>query len=420
MPTSISTMPARKLTPVNAELLKIFSTSYLVCDEKTPEQWVQEELLPFAKDTRDKTAAVYDKAHDLKSGKEGQSDIVAWITAKLKQEIMTYMTPMRSPHVPKDAPPKAPEPSFVERIMTQVIKLLPNAISRVLGKIVPFFGDIKGIVMQLKAAVEQAFMYVKSKGLKAISAFPVAGEVIDILRGKVLEASISNAAGGLYATAKLTATIATSGASNLVTSFVDAVMELFKFFKSIIDREIMRERFRRFALECKIYSKMNLSNKSFEAWFKQSMIDIPVLAAYVVSMPSFGSPYNFLKLIENKKRPALKSMRKSYSPKAKKPSTSRIGLFFGFSAKDEVDSSPSKESDLTAYLSLQAEAKTYVAEGIQIKSTSHTAIKELNAARGEANYIPTGDDIHSVVTDTLKDEDEEDDWLKDALGSIEF
>jgi len=111
-------------------------------------------------------------------------------------------------------------------------------------------------------------------------------------------------------------------------------------------------------------------------------------------------------------------MGKSYAPKSKASSSSRLGLYFGFSPKGEIESSPSKESDLTAYLSLQGEAKAYVAEGIQIKSTSPKGQKELNAARGEVNYIPTQDDIHSVVTDTLTDDDE--DWLTDVLGLIEY
>ena len=357
MPTYDSFIAKKTLTPLNAEILTIFSNASLVCDSKTPAQLVRDELAPLGKEGVDKISDVYDRGHDLKKGRAGKSDIQSWIIAKLKQEIQDYMAPMRSPSIPKDAPPKIIEPSLVDKILQQIIQLIPQVVSRVLGKVIPLVGDAVSIFKQIKTCVQQAFLYVRTRSLKSLSAFPLAGDVIEILRGKVGEASVKSAATSLCSAASLTATILTSGASSLFTSFATAVIEMFSFFKSIIQREMARSRFRSFVTECRKYKMMRLTNKSFEAWFKQSMIDIPVIAAYFVNMPLFSSPYNFLKLVEGKPRPALKGIKLS--------STAKSATTSGDSLKPI-----SHESNLTAYRALQSEAKLYIEDGLEIIATS--------------------------------------------------
>lgn len=409
MPSYDGFTAKKTLTPLNAELLTIFSNARLVCDSKTPAQRVRDELAPLSKEGIDKISSVYDSARDLKSGKEGKSDIRNWIIEKLKQEIREYMAPMRSPKIPKDAPPKVIEPSVIDKILQQILHLIPQVVSSVLGKVIPLLGDAMSIFEQVKTCVQQAFLYTRTASLASLSAFALAADTIDILRSKVGEASVKSAAASLCSAASLTATIVTSGASSLFTSFANAIIEMFTFFKSIIQLEMTRTRFRRFVIECRKYKTMRLTNKSFEAWFKQSMIDIPVIAAYFVNMPLFSSPYNFLKLVDGKSRPALKGVKYSSSSKSALVSSHRLkGI--------------SHESDLSAYRALQAEAKLYIEEGLDIQGNDLKSVRQFDAARGEKSHIPTDDYIDSMVDEVLSglgdDEEEDEYWLEDVLDSI--
>lgn len=409
MPTYDFFIAKKTLTPLNAELLTIFSNARLVCDSKTPAQLVREELAPLSREGIDKISSVYDKGHDLKTGKKGKSDIRNWIIEKLEQEIRDYMAPMRSPKIPKDAPPKILEPSLVNQILQQILHLIPQVVSQVLGKVIPLLGDAMSILQQVKTCVQQAFLYTRTRSLSSLSSFPLAADTIEVLRNKVGEASVKSAAASLCSAASLTATIVTSGASSLFTSFANAVIEMFTFFKSIIQLEMTRTRFRTFVIECRKYKTMRLTNKSFEAWFKQSMIDIPVIAAYFVNMPLFSSPYNFLKLVDGKARPALKGVKYSSSSKSALVPSHRLKPI-------------SHESDLSAYRELQAEAKLYIEEGLDIQGSDLKSGRQFDAARGQRSYIPTDDYIDSVVDEILsgmEDVDEDDEyWLEDVLEGI--
>jgi len=401
MLTYNSFIAKKTLTPFNAALLDTFSTSILVCDNKTPTQIVRDELFPLGNEGIYKASNVDNKGYDLKTGKVGKSDIRGWVIDKLKKEIEDYMTTMRSPTIPKDAPSKIPKPSAINIIIKEIIKLIPSVVAKVLGEMIPLLGDAVDLFQKVKASVKKAFLFIRTNSLKNLGAFPVAGDVIDVLRDKVGEASIKNAAVSLCAAASLTATILTSGASSLFTSFANAVVKIFLFLKSIIHRELTRLRFRSFVFECKRYKTLRLSNKHFESWFKQSMIDTPVIAAYIVNMPLFNSSYNFLSLIEPPKKPVIKAMKIPFF--SKKTTLTR-----------SIKSGKSNSSNLSAYLALQLEAKKYITDGFQIESRDVTHLKYFNSARNKINTIIN----ETNFIDDILEEIDEKNWLDNVLDNI--
>lgn len=77
----------------------------------------------------------------------------------------------------------------------------------------------------------------------------------------------------------------------------------------------MRAQYRLFIKDCNAMLSKPISDQVFKRWFSKNMTDMPVLASYVVCMPSFGSPYNFISLIEAKTLTPSRTMKMGYSIK---------------------------------------------------------------------------------------------------------
>ena len=375
MPTTGTSM---KLNPLYSALLEVFASSKLVCDERTPREKVQEELLPLACDFGGKANDLYDGISNLATGKDGYLtqgvDLVTATIAKIKEKIVDYIAVLKI---------GAACSAFLDRVCQEIFNLIPEAVKKVIGAIAPGIGDFKDATTEVIKALNKVFIRVKTERLSSLSRFPVAGDVIDRIRSEIASVAIESGGRALFSTVKGAAAVATAGGSAAISAIVTAVVELFLFFKGIIDKEKMREKFRLYVVDCNKMKNKQLTDDTFRVWFRKAMTEMPVLASYVVCMPSFGSPYNFINLIEARKAKPTRAMKVGYSFKKAKAWVKRkkVGDFNDYCQK----------STFNAYRDLQSEAKAFIAEGIQIKSNKPGAMQALNAARGETNFIPGTD-----------------------------
>ncbi|WP_131471013.1 hypothetical protein [Marinomonas sp. MED121] len=392
MPTTGTSM---KLTPLYGAILEVFASSKLVCDERTPKEKVQEELFPLACDFGGKVNDLYDGISNLATGKDGYLtqgvDLVSATIAKMKEKIVAYIDFLKIGETCS---------AFLDRICQEIFNLIPEAVKKIIGEIAPGLGDIKEASTQVINALNKVFIRIKTERLSDLAKYPVASDVIERIRSEIASVAIESGGRALFSTVKGAAAIATAGGSAAISAVVTAVIELFLFFKGIIDKEKMREKFRMFVVDCNKMKNKPLTDQTFRVWFRKSITDMPVLASYVVCMPSFGSPYNFINLIEAKKAKPTKAMKMGYSIKKAKAWIRRkkVGDFREYCQK----------STYTAYRDLQSEAKSFISEGIQITSSKPGAMQALNAARGETNFIPGTDQeafeaaVKKINRDNLK------------------
>lgn len=375
MPTTGTSMT---LTPLYAALLEVFSSSKLVCDERTPKEKVQEELLPLACDFGGKVNDLYDGISNLATGNDGYItqgvDFMSAIISKLKEKILAYIDVLKIGEACS---------AFLDTVCREIFNLIPEAVKKIIGEIAPGIGDLQSAAGETLKALDKVFIGIKTERLSDLAKFPVASDVIERIRSEIASVAIESGGRALFSTVKGAAAIATAGGSAAVSAVVTAVVELFLFFKGIIDKEKMREKFRLFALDCMKMKHKNLVDQTFRIWFRKAITDMPILASYVVCMPSFGSPYNFINLIEAKKAKPTRAMKVGYRiKKAKAWVRRRKATDFNIYCQ---------KSTFSAYRDLQSEAKAFIAEGIQITSKKPGAMQALNAARGETNFIPGTD-----------------------------
>lgn len=408
MPTTGTSMT---LTPLYGALLEVFASSKLVCDERTPREKVQEELFPLACDFAGKSNDLYDGISNLATGKDGYItqgvDLVTATTSKIKEKIVAYIDVLKVGEACS---------AFLDRICQEVFKLIPEAVKKIIGAIAPGIGDFKDATTEVIKALNKVFIRIKTERLSDLAKFPVAGDVIERIRSEIASVALESGGRALFSTVKGAAAVATAGGSAAISAIVTAVVELFLFFKGIIDKEKMREKFRMFVVDCNKMKHKPLTDQTFRTWFRQSITSMPVLASYVVCMPSFGSPYNFINLIEAKKAKPTRSMKMGYSIKKAKAWVRRkkVGDFREYCQK----------STYSAYRDLQSEAKTFISEGIQIKSSKPGAMQALNAARGETNFIPGTDQeafeaaVKKLNRDNLKNGTTVKNFLGDQIKGV--
>lgn len=403
MPTK---QPSMTLTPLYGALLEVFASSKLVCDERTPKEKVQEELFPLACDFAGKANDLYDGISNLATGKDGYVtqgvDFVSATISKIKEKIVAYIDVLKIGETCS---------AFLDRVCQEIFKLIPEAVKKVVGAIAPGIGDFKDATMEMVKALNKVFIRIKTERLSDLAKYPVASDVIERIRSEIASVAIESGGRALFSTVKGAAAVATAGGSAAVSAVITAVVELFLFFKGIIDKEKMREKFRMFVVDCNKMKNKPLTDKVFREWFRKSITDMPVLASYVVCMPSFGSPYNFINLIEAKKAKPTRAMKMGYSIKKAKAWVRRkkVGDFSEYCQK----------STYTAYRDLQGEAKIFISEGIEITSSKPGAMQALNAARGETNFIPGTDQeaFEAAVKKINRDNVKNGTTFKNFLGS---
>lgn len=394
------------ITPLYRALLEVFASSKLVCDERTPREKIQEELLPLAGDFKSTSNDLYDSINNLAKGKDGYitrgENYLSKIIEKIKEKVIAYIDVLKIGEA---------YGAFLDRICKEIVNLIPGAVKKIIGKLAPGISDFSEAGSQALIALDKTFIRIKTERLSSLAKFPVASDVIECIRSEINSVAMESGGRALFSTIKGAAALATAGGSAAISAVVTAVVEIFLFFKGIIDKEKMREKFRRFVLDCNTMKNKPLTDDSFRIWFRKSITDMPVLASYVVSMPSFGSPYNFINLIEAKKAKPTRAMKVGFKFKKAKAWVTRkkVGNFNEYRQK----------STYTAYRELQAEAKSFISDDIQITSSKPGAMQALNAARSETNFIPGTDQeaFEQAVKDLNRKNMKNGTTLKNFMGS---
>ncbi len=383
------------LNPLYQALLEAFASSKLVCDEKTPKEKMNDELLPLGGESMALTNDLYDGVNNLVNGEDGYvtqgQDFIIATVEQLKEKIVAYIDMLKVGHFCG---------AHLDRICLEIVKQLPGFVKNIMCFVAPGVSDFGAAALNVKTALDKALILAKTTHLTEIAKFPVASDIIACIRGEIDSAVRESVSNGLFNSLKGIAAVATMGGSSIMMSAVTAVVEIYSFIKGIIDKEKMRAQYRVFIKDCIAMLSKPVSDRTFKVWFARNMTDMPILASYVISMPSFGSPYNFVNLIEAQNVKSTRSMKMGYSIKKAKAWIRRkkVKSFKEYSHK----------STYKAYRELQCEAKAFVKGDIQITSNKPGAMQAFNAARGETNFIPGTDQqafedaVKKASNDSLK------------------
>jgi len=375
MPTS---KMSTNLNPLYQALLEAFASSKLVCDEKSPKEKMKEELIPLGGEAMVINNDLYDGVNNLVSGEDGYitqgQDFVSATIEQLKEKIVAYIDLLK---VGQRCG------AYLDRVCLEIVKQLPGFVKKVIDFVAPGVTDFGSAALSIKTALTKALILAKTTQLTELAKFPVAGDVIACIRSEIDSAAAAAAGNGLFSSLKGIAAVATMGGSSIVMSVVTAAVDMFYFIKGIIDKEKMRAQYRVFIKDCNAMLSKPVSDRTFKMWFSRNMTDMPVLASYVVCMPSFGSPYNFINLIEAQSVKPTRSMKMGYSIKKAKAWIRR--------KKVKSFKEYSQKSTYRSYRELQGEARQFIQDDIQITSAKPGAMQAFNAARGETNFIPGTD-----------------------------
>lgn len=366
------------LNPLYQALLEAFASSKLVCDETTPRDRMKEELLPLGGESMVLTNDLYDGINNLVSGDDGYvtkgQDFISVTIEQLKEKIVAYVDFLKVGCFCG---------AQLDRVCLEIVRQLPGFVKKIMDFVAPGVTDFGSAALSIKTALDKAFILAKTTHLTEIAKFPVASDIIACIRSEIDAAAGEAAGNGLYSSLSGIAAVATMGGSSVVMSVVTAVVEIYSFIKGIIDKERMRAQYRVFIKDCNAMLSKPVSDRTFKMWFSRNMTDMPILASYVISMPSFGSPYNFVNLIEAQNVKPTRAMKMGYSIKKAKAWVRRkkVKSFKEYSHK----------STYKAYRELQTEAKLFIQGDIQITSSKPGVMQAFNAARGETNFIPGTD-----------------------------
>ncbi|CAH0536397.1 hypothetical protein [Vibrio marisflavi] len=275
--------------------------------------------------------------------------------------------------------------AILEHIKDAIISMVPKLIFKVLEDVAPIYGDIKKAATAIYPVLQKSVTYYKTRHLGKNAAYASAEDVIETVRAEVASVAIEKGVVALTSIGSIFIDVGSLGISSTVTTVLKAVKAVFDFLKGLFDRYMMVRNFKKFRQEC-INLKLKagtLTATRFKKWLREQMETIPILASYIVCMPCYSSPYNFLDIVSARPNPPSKTTR--LYRRIKKKFSRNTG---------PVDPIFSHQKDLlSAYRSLQDEARAFISQcPIQLTSEKPGAMQVLNAARGETNFIPGTDE----------------------------
>lgn len=375
-----SAMAASTLPPMYMDMLNLFSNTNI-------EGLTLLEKAQKAVDGLGKTNSLADSISQAKSGDD-------WVVTKTKDKAQAALEGSKSYKYVQKIINAIKEKlteffmrhggALLDHVKNQILAMVPKILSNILGQIAPIYSDIKKAATAIYPALQKTVLYYKTRELSSVSAYPVAGDVIERVRAEIKSVAIEKGAIAITSVGSLFIDLASIGISSTVTTIVKAGIAVFNFLKGLYDRYVMKKNFKAFKKECiNLKLKAHTLNATlFKEWLRDKMSTIPILASYIVCMPCYSSPFNFLDLVNAKPTPPSKTTR-LYN---------RIKKKLGFG--NNLDPVTAYQTDLiSSYRSMQAEAKTFISEcSIQLSSDKPGAMQFLKAARGERNFIPGTDE----------------------------
>ncbi|MCG9693555.1 hypothetical protein L1D55_17685 [Vibrio sp. Isolate22] len=360
-------MPNSGLTLIQKDMLSLFANADLVGVTKIDKVKI---AVAAATEVDSLTGTITEAVTGSGTSLAG---MIENITEQIKEKFLDYAKSITS--------------IAMDDIKAQILSMIPSLVKKIFADLAPAIDDIKEAASRIYSALGKAVNNHKTRHLSSMTTTRVGADVIDKIRGEIRAVAVQDSMIALAHGGVIAINLASSGIGAAVTSIVKAVLSIFNFFRGLYDKWVMERKFRKFKQECLMLNQKRdvIGANFFRDWFKMKMEEIPVIASYMVCMPCYSSPYNFLSITDITPPP----------PNMKTRLTRRIKRKFCF----KVNTDPSviklsfQKSTLSAYATLQEEAKAFIANSeIALESNKPGVKQVLNAARGEPNFIPGTDE----------------------------
>ena len=258
----------------------------------------------------------------------------------------------------------------------KLLNMIPELVVKVVTELVPAVGVLAEGFKEAVSCVSKTLTHMKTEHVAQHGTSQVATDVLERVRSQIAKAARKNGFISVAKTGMVVVDLTTAGVAATVTGVVKVVMLVFAFLTAQYDKMVMKRLYSQFQLECgRRYSTAETQDDTeFRTWLLAEMKKIPVLASYIINMPIFSSPFNFLDIpkIEAPKKLTLKQKF--------------VGLI-GVSPEDKKAAYQAKV--IEDYRKLQKEGKQFISESPVILESKEPGAKQyLRAARGEPNYIP--------------------------------
>ncbi|MBW3696938.1 hypothetical protein EK599_14655 [Vibrio sp. T187] len=360
-------MPNAGLTVIQKDMLALFANTDLVGVSKV-------DKVKIAVEGALQVNSLADTISEATTGnKAAISAFVDKITEQVKEKFMEYA--------------KGITTVLMDDIKAKILSMIPSLVKRIFADLAPAIDDIKEAASRVYSALGKVVNNHKTRHLSSMASTKIGTDVIDKIRGEIRAVAVEDSLIALAHGGVIAINLASSGIGATVTGIVKAVLSVFNFFRGLYDKWVMERKFKKFKEECVLLNQKKhvIGANFFRDWFKMKMEEIPVIASYMVCMPCYSSPYNFLSIADVTPPPPSMKTRLTRKIKAK--------LGRPVSTDPALVKLSFQKSTLKAYAVLQEEARSFITNSeIALESNKPGAKQALNAARGETNFIPGTDE----------------------------
>ncbi|MCL9780039.1 hypothetical protein M9194_01165 [Vibrio sp. S4M6] len=371
------------LNPLYKDLLDVFSKASIeksigtklkvVAQGASTANTVKSSIQTTAKYVRTQ----HSKSHGSDSQDSASEQISSQVVDNLKQHAMSKRKGL-SKHL---------KSSISEQLASkqqELYGLVPHIVKTIISELNPVTKELNEARKAAISALKSVKLLSDTSGLSKIGTTRSASLIIERVRSEVKSVALKQSGLLVLNAGLITIKVISLGVGTVVTTIVNAVMAVFNFLKGVYDRWLTELKYICFQDQCRnmLLKADTLTDKQFESWFSNQMAEIPVIACYMMCMPRFSSPYDFLKITDSTPPPKTLGIIVSRCLKRRYHNMFKSGEFDGYKTSHQ-------KSLYSAYTSLQAQAKEFVKEAvIKLTSTDTAVNKLLRAAQGEINYIP--------------------------------
>lgn len=279
-------------------------------------------------------------------------------------------------------------------IKQKIYELLPEVAYKVLGDIVSNAMNIYTALDKAKGTIEKTVHYLKSNCISATHASNKVGSyVITSIREQLKSVALKNATIALQSGGTILVNTMSAGIGASVTTIANAIVSIFKFLVGLINKWRMEKNFLDFKRKCSTYlvNIDSMSNERLESFFAEHIRKVPIVAAYIMCIPHYGSPYNFLQILNV--TPPNAMTRYSPSRGFRKLKSKITGRPF------DSDKVAHQKNIIAAFETLKEDAREFIDDcPIKLESKKPAVLEVLKAARGQMNFLPgSGLDVSMVA-----------------------
>ncbi|EAQ54500.1 MULTISPECIES: hypothetical protein [Vibrio] len=285
---------------------------------------------------------------------------------------------------------------FGNDLKQKLFALLPDVVSKTLGEVLQHAGNIKAALESAYKTITKTMHYLKSDGMTMLATNKVGSYVIISIREQIKGAAVSSSIATLQSGGTILVNSLSAGVGAAVTTIANAIVSIFKFFVSLIKKWKMEKEYNEFKKKCTTYliNVQSMSDERLEQFFAEHIRKIPILAAYIVCIPRYGSPYNFLKILDV--TPPNAHKRISLSRGIRKIKSKILGTTL------DSDKVAHQKNILSSFELLKEESREFIKEcPISLESKTPGVLEVLKAARSQMNFLPGSDLDASKVAHAL-------------------